>query len=125
MSETVDTDSSADTVAVEFEFAKGEILYRRDSNHGEGMVPRPFMVQERHVVDCHGGVQKLYKLVGEGGQFPEFSLSREMPPFQPASDALLADRARVAEARRQEYDVRWESVRQEAENKVTAEDTKD
>ena len=71
-------------------------------------MPIPFLVQERHTIECHGGIQTLYMLVGDSRQVPEFALSREMPPFQPTSDALVADRIRIQEARSQASDARSE-----------------
>ena len=92
---------------VEFAFELGQQVFFRDAPHDVDQTPRAFTVYERVAQECHGGVQRLYKLmVGEGRSelYPEILLCAEMPPLQPLSDAKIEERHRIEAARR----ARWE-----------------
>jgi hypothetical protein len=90
------------------EFEVGELVYPRSALHCDGQRPRRFVIVERYVQQCHGGVQKLYRLHGvDGNLVSEVALTREEPEYRPLSEgyieAQLAAEARAEEAR----DERW------------------
>ena len=71
-------------VTVEFAFNIGEVVWHRAAVAGGQYKPHAWIVIERHAVQCHGGVQKFYKLNDcAGPMVPELALTSDEPP--PAS----------------------------------------
>ena len=77
-------------VEVTFEFELGELVYVADAIHTNTARPRPFMIIERGMTECQGGVQKFYKLNGRL-ETPCFepALTREEPKYRPDSNETL------------------------------------
>ena len=88
----------ASTITVAFEFDIGELVFFSDAQHTRGHRPKQFCVTERLAQECHGGVQKLYRLSGTDPRqmHPEIALTREEPAYRPVSSEQLADELRAA-----------------------------
>ena len=65
----------------EMKFEVGDFVYFRNASHHIEALPKRFVVTERLVQECHGGVQRLYKLHGHEGLVPEICLCSDMPPY--------------------------------------------
>jgi len=88
---------------VEFEFEIGDIVFSKAAQHCSGHRPKPFIIYERIAEQCHGGVQRLYKVMGFEGFVPEVVLSRDEPEYRPAPEAELKDAARIRAAERRTW----------------------
>ena len=77
----------------EFKYEIGDMVYFRTASHRDGHRPKRFLIIERFLQQCHGGVQMLYKLDGSsegiGSLIPEIALTPDEPPFERVSDAEL------------------------------------
>ena len=70
------------SLTVEFAFEVGDFVYFRSSRNDRDHAPNRFVVMERYGQQCHGGVQRLYKLDGDFTKLvPEICLSREEPAY--------------------------------------------
>lgn len=74
-------------------FEVGEMVYVRHALHNANRVPLQYIITERYVQECHGGIQRLYKLLGEQGMYPEIALTRERPAYQPRCEEYYDERA--------------------------------
>ncbi len=73
-------------IEVEFEFKIGQLVFFRDAQHTRSDRPMMFVIYERLAQQCHGGIQKLYKLSRYDGLFPEVVLTTEEPEYRPLCD---------------------------------------
>ena len=91
----------ASMITVTFEFEIGELVFFKGTQHTLGCRPKQFCVTERIAQECHGGVQKLYRLSGTDPHLlhPEIVLTREEPAYRPVSVEERADELRNAYAR--------------------------
>jgi hypothetical protein len=76
---------------VDFAFEIGDLVYVRGSTHTQTTRPKAFVVYERIAQECHGGVQRLYKVFGLEGLVPEPVLTLDIPPFQRRSALAVAE----------------------------------
>lgn len=112
------------SITAEFEFEIGDLVFTRDAEHSNDARPKTFCIYERLAQECHGGIQRLYKVVGFKEAVPEVLLTKEEPPFCPVSNAWLKDRVRVMVAERAApYPKdRWSSVARAAKKLDPKED---
>jgi hypothetical protein len=68
-------------VTVDFEFEIGDLLYFRDAENSLDKHPRAFLVYERIAQECHGGIQRFYKLTGLPDATPEIALTKDAPKY--------------------------------------------
>lgn len=87
-------------------FDVGDIVYHKSALFTQTITPMPQVVIERHVVECHGGVQKFYKLNEAGAALvPEIALTKEKPAYDDSySRVREEERARM-----------WDQLRAEKE----------
>jgi len=85
-------------LTVEFQFEIGDFVYFRSARNDREHVPSRYLVMERYAQQCHGGVQRLYKLDGDFAKLvPEICLTREEPAYD-SSRERYSWRAFKAEA---------------------------
>ena len=96
----------------EMEFEIGDMVYMKDSVHEPGRLPQPFIVYERHLAECHGGVQRFYAINPGQPHVPGILLTKEMPPLctdrykatkvamQRVEDELCAERKKSRDAQK-------------------------
>jgi len=87
-------------IEVEFKFEIGQVVYHKTAAHDIVSRPNAFMVVERMMIECPGGVQKSYKLSGKAEAVNEIALAAELPEFTPESEEYI--RALAAEEGRRE-----------------------
>ena len=73
-------------IEVEFEFEIGQLVFFKGSQHTRSNRPKMFPIFERHAQECHGGIQKLYKLSFITELVPEVVLTTEEPQYRPACE---------------------------------------
>ena len=97
-----------------FQFGVGDIVYFKTAPHNRDKYPNRFMVVERFVQQCHGGVQFLYKLdpPARDGLVPEIVLCIEKPPYE-ISMERLKDIANEDVLRRAEEHLQFEAWKEE------------
>jgi hypothetical protein len=103
-------------VSVEFQFEIGELVYFKAAAHNSSHRPRRFVIYERHVQECSGGVQKLYRLDGCDRLAVEIVLTTKEPPYRPISEEEIAQRIELVRA--ETVAQRW-AYRDAATKKVT------
>lgn len=93
-------------IEVEFAFEIGDFVYFKSAPHFDWKNPRKFVVVERLAQQCHGGIQRMYRLGGLVDDasrtlmnVSETELSREKPPYEPISEEWIQDRIRWEETR--------------------------
>lgn len=91
-----------DSVTVSFQFAVGEIVYFRTAQHDHETRPHKFMIVERQMHECSGGMQVAYKLQNSDYLCPEICLTRDRPEFD-------------AEAQTREYKWVMDAIRKQKE----------
>lgn len=74
------------SITVDFEFEIGDLVYFRGASHHAGVRPKQFCVYERLAQECHGGIQRMYRVTGGTDLFPAVLLTKEQPPYQPACE---------------------------------------
>lgn len=101
------------SITVEFQFEIGDFVYMKSAPHTMESVPNAFVVYERIAQQCHGGVQKHYKLGGRDNMIPETLLTRDRPPYQPRCQAYQDEREELllSELRAQD---KWLCIRKQA-----------
>lgn len=69
----------------EMEFEIGDVVYFKTSLHDKHHTPRKFTVVGRIVEECHGGVQRHFKVASFGDCFMAsyIELTKECPPYSP------------------------------------------
>lgn len=97
-------------IEVEFAFELGQIVYVRSSLHTHNVSPTRYVIAERIAQECHGGVQRLYKIYGRDDFVPEIVLTSEEPAFRPVSDEEIADMLRRQDAEWQEMKRRTKAM---------------
>ena len=80
----------ASEVRATFEFEISELVFFKGTQHNRNCRPNQFCVTERIAQECHGGIQRMYRLSGTDPHLlhPEIALTREEPPYRPASPAM-------------------------------------
>lgn len=92
-------------INVEFKFEIGDLVYIKGTSHDFDHRPNQFLIVERLVQQCHGGIQLLYKLLDRTQHHPEIVLTREQPAYKSASDAAYEERRKKNEVDREhQYD---------------------
>ena len=83
----------ASEVRAMFEFEIGELVFFKGTQHNRSCRPNQFCVTERLAQECHGGIQKMYRLSGTDPHLlhPEIALTREEPAYRPVSGAEQKD----------------------------------
>ena len=90
----------ASSITVTFEFEIGELVFIKSATHIIGSRPKRFLILERVVQQCHGGIQLMYLLdVPNLPLRPEIALTREEPAYRPVSLEQLMDEGRGAYTR--------------------------
>lgn len=92
---------------VDFEFDIGDLVFTKGSQHTEGNRPRLFCISERIAQQCHGGIQKLYKLETIDGWHAEVVLTKDEPPYRPMSDARMIEHFAIMEQERKARESHW------------------
>ena len=72
-------------------FSVGEMVYIKSAANDRLSTPNQHVITERYLQECHGGIQKLYKLYGALDLVPEIVLTRDEPTFRPISKDFLAE----------------------------------
>lgn len=83
----------------DFKFEIGDMVYLKHSSHNETQFPLKFTIVERHLQQCHGGIQLSYMVYGQSSLIPELVLCLEQPKYQEISQAKLDDLTRLANHR--------------------------
>ncbi len=82
----------ASEVRATFEFEIGELVFVKSATHIKGSRPKQFLILERVIQQCHGGIQLMYLLdVPDLPLRPEIALTREEPAYRPVSAAEQKD----------------------------------
>lgn len=71
-----------ETMAIIFMFDIGDLVYIRGSMHSRSSTPKQFVVCERILQQCHGGTQRVYKLLNYEGWVPEIAITPAMPAYE-------------------------------------------
>jgi len=87
-------------IEIEFKFEIGQVVYFKLAAHDAVSRPNAFMVIERIMQECPGGVQKNYKLSGRAEMINEIALTADLPEFTPESEEYI--RSLAAEEGRKE-----------------------
>lgn len=66
-------------ITVDFEFELHEIVYLKHAEYSRNMKPVRHIIIERSAVECHGGVQKMYRLLDGQRLIPEPILTKSLP----------------------------------------------
>ena len=85
---------------VQFEFEIGEIVYFKTARNNQHCKPAKFQVVGRLVEECPGGIQ-LHYMVADGApavRTLEQTLTRVPPPYEPMTNAQIADQLNQREA---------------------------
>lgn len=88
-------------IEVEFEFELGDLVFLRGAQHIQQSRPKRYVIYERMASECHGGCQRLYKVLGWSEPLPEILLTKTEPPYQPEAEEYLAERQRIIELEQQ------------------------
>jgi hypothetical protein len=100
----------------EMKFEIGDIVYFAATQHTDSCRPRRFVVYERFAQECHGGIQKLYRVGGEANMVSEPLLTSVEPEYRPRSPeaiaSQIADELQLSAARDKVSDKRWEAMKQ-------------
>ena len=75
------------TITVTFQFKPGDLVYFRGAAHHRGQRPARFCIETRMAEQCHGGIQRMYRLVGGDRYVPELALTSTEPGWQSKSDS--------------------------------------
>ena len=94
-----------------FKFKLGAFVFFRTASHNDSQRPKRFLVTERFLEECEGGVQKFYRLNPFDGKLvPEIALASEEPEFRGPSkeymEAVIAEDAFREAARDRRWEVR-------------------
>ncbi len=92
-------------IEVWFIFEIGELVYFRGAPHNLRNIPQQFVVSERIAHECHGGIQRFYRLVGVPDLVPELGLSRITPPYQRRDPSARAEEVVDEKAQRTPWHV--------------------
>lgn len=87
------------TLSAEMAFEIGDFVYLKHHESTPELRPRRYMVYERHIQECHGGVQRFYRVAGLEGPVAEICLSKEIPPMDESAEierAKACGRVRAA-----------------------------
>jgi len=87
----------------EFAFDIKDTVYLRTQRHDVDRIPARFIVIEQIGRWCEGGFQAFYCIGASDGTHKELSqvaLTAECPPYEPVSDAALADHLHVLRVNR-------------------------
>ena len=70
-----------------FQFKVGDIVYTKCANNNAHAVPNKFIITERHLNQCSGGIQFSYTIGGVLKSFKvqEIELCKEPPPYEKMS----------------------------------------
>jgi len=79
-------------ITVNFEFELGDMVYFKSAQHSLGKRPLRFVVYERLAQQCHGGIQRLYKLGTITELVPEILLRNREPEYSKRCDAEIEER---------------------------------
>jgi len=74
------------SITVDFEFEIGDTVYFKAARHNLSDSPKGFTVCERGAVECHGGVQRFYRLTGFDNKdplsgIPCVALTKDKPAY--------------------------------------------
>ncbi len=72
-------------------FEIGELVYFKGAIYNTHQTPNRYMVVERYVNECHGGIQRLYKLEGITVQVAEIALTRDVPTMDDSAIKAAED----------------------------------
>ena len=71
-------------LSAELAFEIGDIVYFKTALHDEHSRPIAFMVLERFVQECPGGIQKSYVLTEQSRPIMEIALTKDKPAYEPS-----------------------------------------
>lgn len=69
-------------LSAEMAFEVGDHVYFKHAENDLLSSPKRFAVIARYVEECHGGVQRHYKLFGRDEFVPEIVLTKERPKYE-------------------------------------------
>lgn len=69
------------SITVEFQYEIGELVYLKDELNAFCHVPNSHVIIERVAQQCHGGIQRQYRLMRLDSWVPEIALQREKPEY--------------------------------------------
>ena len=81
----------------EMKFEMGQAVYLLGATHNLEETPERYTITGRVVEECHGGVQRMYAILGWSKPVPEIALTAEEPPYEQIRTDRLADRAKLVE----------------------------
>jgi hypothetical protein len=65
-----------------FLFLIGDVVYLKGSLHDAEHTPRSFVIIERHLQQNQGGIQRMYRLLGEPDMVPQVAICKEKPAYE-------------------------------------------
>ena len=68
----------------EMAFEIGDIVYFKTALHDEHARPTAFLVLERFLQECPGGIQKSYVLTEQQHAVLEIALTKDRPKYEPS-----------------------------------------
>jgi hypothetical protein len=85
-----DLETKMSSLTVEFAFEIGNIVYFRSARHDSRNQPTRYLVFERGAFECHGGVQKMYRVDGFPDRWiSEPCLTTEEPEYDTTRDRRI------------------------------------
>lgn len=87
------------TLTADFLFEIGDTVFFSSAQHAAGHRPKQFVIYERLAQECHGGIQRLYRLGGVDMNVPEVLLVRDEPAYRPMSQAEHDENLKVIRAK--------------------------
>ena len=89
------------SITVDFKFEIEEVVYIKTALHAMDNRPNRYIVQERIAQQCHGGVQRMYKLVGMSEHLPELALTIKEPEYRPVGDNIIEEFIKLEERKKE------------------------
>lgn len=97
------------SITVKFEFEIGDFVYYRNAMNDRTHSPFRHIVHERIAQECHGGIQRLYRLDGQEEEIPEVVLRSTPPLFEETASEVLEDAAAVQVFGKKQVDLKREN----------------
>ena len=95
------------SITVEFEFEIGDLVFFKGAQHTAGHRPKQFVVYERIAQQCHGGVQKRYRVGGITELVVEPLLVRDEPPYRATTQESIDDHIAAVHAEQAASEAAW------------------
>ena len=108
------------SLTVEFAFEIGDLVYFKSATHDIGNTPVKFVVYERLAQECHGGVQRLYRVLGVKDWVPEIVLTSVLPPYTPGVIDRISEQNSIRDQQRA-ADELWYTLQREVRKNTVKE----